>query len=279
MVCFPAYFSLLYLQDGGEGSVGVVENGESEPGWVRVQWSNGTVAQYRWGGDFDLIVIDPPREAADVAAAAAAAAAPRPAGAGAGAGGAADGGDDAAMAGAAGAAAAEAGAAALVAARDASRLSRGSCSSKSARASAPAQHADADEETRDGVDAHAAFDDDAAGGGADPEVRARRAFGDLGALERLLLAPQAAAADDDDGAYATPQPARATLEGLIGDFVAVLRDAPAAHGAGSGAAMKGERDSLLSNSAAPSCDTLSLLSSHNGCVAFILLPRAFTVLN
>lgn len=44
-------------QDGGEGHVGTVRNFESEEEVV-VVWDNGTAANYRCGGAFDLRVVD-----------------------------------------------------------------------------------------------------------------------------------------------------------------------------------------------------------------------------
>lgn len=204
------------LQDGGEGSVGVVEDPSSAPNWALVRWANGTAANYRWGhgGKYDLMVIDPPAVEAGAGAGA---------GAGTGAG--------TVAAGAGGAAATEAASAAAP-----------------GMSSKPANDGNAAAEPDD----HATEGGAAGGAGAaaEPEVKARRAFGDLGALERLLRAPTAVDANvaDAEGAagaagaagasadlQSQPQPARATLEGIIGDFVAVLRDWPQK------GAMKGER--------------------------------------
>ena len=44
-------------QDGGEGHVGTVRNFES-PEEVVVVWDNGTAANYRCAGAFDLRVLD-----------------------------------------------------------------------------------------------------------------------------------------------------------------------------------------------------------------------------
>lgn len=45
------------LQDGGEGHVGTVRNFES-PEEVVVVWDNGTAANYRCAGAYDLRVLD-----------------------------------------------------------------------------------------------------------------------------------------------------------------------------------------------------------------------------
>lgn len=44
-------------QDGGEGHVGTVRNFES-PEEVVVVWDNGTAANYRCAGAFDLRIVD-----------------------------------------------------------------------------------------------------------------------------------------------------------------------------------------------------------------------------
>jgi len=48
-------------QDGGSGKTGTVTKVDSDPGWVRVTWSNGDDNCYRWGaqGCYDLEVVDP----------------------------------------------------------------------------------------------------------------------------------------------------------------------------------------------------------------------------
>ena len=48
---------LLGKQDGGEGHVGTVRNFESSEEVV-VVWDNGTAANYRCSGAFDLRVLD-----------------------------------------------------------------------------------------------------------------------------------------------------------------------------------------------------------------------------
>lgn len=45
------------LQDGGEGHVGTVRNFES-PEEVVVVWDNGTAANYRCSGAYDLRILD-----------------------------------------------------------------------------------------------------------------------------------------------------------------------------------------------------------------------------
>lgn len=45
------------VQDGGEGHVGTVRNFES-PEEVVVVWDNGTAANYRCAGAYDLRVLD-----------------------------------------------------------------------------------------------------------------------------------------------------------------------------------------------------------------------------
>ena len=47
----------LWLQDGGEGHVGTVRNFES-PEEVVVVWDNGTAANYRCSGAYDLRILD-----------------------------------------------------------------------------------------------------------------------------------------------------------------------------------------------------------------------------
>lgn len=46
-----------FFQDGGEGHVGTVRNFES-PEEVVVVWDNGTAANYRCSGAFDLRILD-----------------------------------------------------------------------------------------------------------------------------------------------------------------------------------------------------------------------------
>lgn len=46
-----------HSQDGGEGHVGTVRNFES-PEEVVVVWDNGTAANYRCAGAYDLRVLD-----------------------------------------------------------------------------------------------------------------------------------------------------------------------------------------------------------------------------
>lgn len=48
---------LLLFQDGGEGHVGTVRNFES-PEEVVVVWDNGTAANYRCSGAYDLRILD-----------------------------------------------------------------------------------------------------------------------------------------------------------------------------------------------------------------------------
>ncbi len=45
------------FQDGGEGHVGTVRNFES-PEEVVVVWDNGTAANYRCSGAYDLRIVD-----------------------------------------------------------------------------------------------------------------------------------------------------------------------------------------------------------------------------
>ena len=47
----------ILLQDGGEGHLGTVRNFES-PEEVVVVWDNGTAANYRCSGAYDLRIID-----------------------------------------------------------------------------------------------------------------------------------------------------------------------------------------------------------------------------
>ena len=47
----------LFEQDGGEGHVGTVRNFES-PEEVVVVWDNGTAANYRCSGAYDLRIVD-----------------------------------------------------------------------------------------------------------------------------------------------------------------------------------------------------------------------------
>lgn len=54
--CLCAWWCLS-LQDGGEGHVGTVRNFES-PEEVVVVWDNGTAANYRCAGAYDLRVLD-----------------------------------------------------------------------------------------------------------------------------------------------------------------------------------------------------------------------------
>lgn len=49
--------SFFFPQDGGEGHVGTVRNFES-PEEVVVVWDNGTAANYRCAGAYDLRVLD-----------------------------------------------------------------------------------------------------------------------------------------------------------------------------------------------------------------------------
>lgn len=49
--------TVLCLQDGGEGHVGTVRNFES-PEEVVVVWDNGTAANYRCSGAYDLRILD-----------------------------------------------------------------------------------------------------------------------------------------------------------------------------------------------------------------------------
>ncbi|EKE42715.1 hypothetical protein ENUP19_0359G0011 [Entamoeba nuttalli] len=50
-------------QDGGQGQIGEVID-VCDEGWVEVKWKNGTVCQYRWGGEnaYDLQVVPKPKE-------------------------------------------------------------------------------------------------------------------------------------------------------------------------------------------------------------------------
>lgn len=50
-------YTLQCLQDGGEGHVGTVRNFES-PEEVVVVWDNGTAANYRCSGAYDLRILD-----------------------------------------------------------------------------------------------------------------------------------------------------------------------------------------------------------------------------
>ena len=49
--------TILGKQDGGEGHVGTVRNFES-PEEVVVVWDNGTAANYRCSGAYDLRILD-----------------------------------------------------------------------------------------------------------------------------------------------------------------------------------------------------------------------------
>lgn len=51
------YLFVITFQDGGEGHVGTVRNFES-PEEVVVVWDNGTAANYRCSGAYDLRILD-----------------------------------------------------------------------------------------------------------------------------------------------------------------------------------------------------------------------------
>lgn len=57
--CVDVGFVLMccWFQDGGEGHVGTVRNFES-PDEVVVVWDNGTAANYRCSGQYDLRILD-----------------------------------------------------------------------------------------------------------------------------------------------------------------------------------------------------------------------------
>ena len=57
VMCAVPCLSVSVLQDGGEGHVGTVRNFES-PEEVVVVWDNGTAANYRCAGAYDLRVLD-----------------------------------------------------------------------------------------------------------------------------------------------------------------------------------------------------------------------------
>lgn len=57
MTIFILTYLLIDLQDGGEGHVGTVRNFES-PEEVVVVWDNGTAANYRCSGAYDLRILD-----------------------------------------------------------------------------------------------------------------------------------------------------------------------------------------------------------------------------
>ena len=57
VMCVVPCLSVSILQDGGEGHVGTVRNFES-PEEVVVVWDNGTAANYRCAGAYDLRVLD-----------------------------------------------------------------------------------------------------------------------------------------------------------------------------------------------------------------------------